>query len=113
MGWARASARAPLVLGVATGNAWAAAIAALAAREWRRVQSWLQGLQAEAEPQTAEELLAYARRIETTSPGFAADLSAAALRHPWAALNGTRISLTAPEASPAAMPVRNSDHSLR
>ncbi len=38
-------------------------------------------LAAEAVPQTADELLDYARHIEPTMPGLAADLRAAALRH--------------------------------
>ena len=43
-------------------------------KRWRRTA-------AKAVPQTADELLDYARHIEPTMPGLAADLRAAALRH--------------------------------
>jgi hypothetical protein len=55
--------------------------AAIATRVLRRVQRWLRQMQADGQPQNAEELLAYARRIERDMPSLAADLRAAALRH--------------------------------
>ena len=62
-----------------TSDAW---LAAIATRALRGSQVWLQSLaHADREPQTAEELLAYARRIERDMPGLAADLRYAALRH--------------------------------
>ena len=55
-------------------SATARVIAAL-----RRLDHWL--LSADRpEPRTADEVLDWARRIENTDPGFAADLRAAALR---------------------------------
>ena len=57
--------------------AWIGDVGALALR---RVQRWLRRLSADAQPQSADELLAYARRIESEMPGLAADLRGAALR---------------------------------
>lgn len=45
----------------------------------RRMDSW-QLKQAKTEPQTAEQVLSWARSIESTDPGFAADLRAAVYR---------------------------------
>ncbi|HSW08260.1 hypothetical protein [Aquabacterium sp.] len=45
----------------------------------RRMDTW-QLKQAKTEPQTAQQVLDWARRIETTDPGFAADLRAAVYR---------------------------------
>lgn len=45
----------------------------------RRMDSW-QLKQAQAEPKTAEQVLDWARSIESTDPGFAADLRAAVYR---------------------------------
>ena len=45
----------------------------------RRIDRWQLGA-VRAEPQTAEEVLAWAARIQHSEPGFAADLRAAALR---------------------------------
>jgi hypothetical protein len=62
-----------------TSDAW---LAAIVTRVLRGAQVWLQRLgHADREPQTAEELLAYACRIERDMPGLAADLRCAALRH--------------------------------
>lgn len=44
------------------------------------LRSWLAPAEAR-EPQTAEELLAWAQQFERTQPSYAADLRAAALRH--------------------------------
>jgi hypothetical protein len=67
----------PLALG-ARHEEWTAAVAAFILR---RAQAWLKRMRADGEPQTAEEVLAYARRIERDMPSLAADLRAAALRH--------------------------------
>jgi len=64
------------------GARWAAVAAVWIARALRWGRARLQSLaQADKEPQTAEELLAYAFRIERQMPGLAADLRAVALRH--------------------------------
>ncbi|MEO6623208.1 MAG: hypothetical protein ABIN37_00020 [Burkholderiaceae bacterium] len=47
----------------------------------RLVRGWRRRLAADGEPQTADELLAYANRIESDRPSLAADLRAAALRN--------------------------------
>ena len=67
----------PLALG-ATPEAWPAAVAT---RVLRWAQGFMRQLAADGQPQSADELLAYARRIERQMPGLAADLRAAALRH--------------------------------
>lgn len=58
--------------------AWIGDVGTLARRQ---AQRWLRRLSADALPQSADELLAYARRIESDMPGLAADLRGAALRH--------------------------------
>lgn len=45
----------------------------------RRIDRWQLSL-AKEEPKTAEQVMAWAKRIENSDPGFAADLRAAALR---------------------------------
>ena len=70
----------PLPFG-ATQSAWFAAFAAMATLLMRRGQRWLQRMKSTGEPQTADEVLAYARGIERDMPGLAADLRAAAMRH--------------------------------
>ncbi len=45
----------------------------------RRLDAWLLSRRS-SEPQSAEDVLAWASRIEATEPGFAGDLRAAALR---------------------------------
>lgn len=47
----------------------------------RMAQRWLQQMAARQGPQTAEELMAYARSIEHEMPSLAADLRYAAMRH--------------------------------
>ncbi len=69
----------PERLVIPRGSAWLAAGAALLIDGLRRLDRWQLSLQRE-EPRTAEEVLAWADRIEHTEPGFAADLRAAALR---------------------------------
>jgi hypothetical protein len=56
------------------GNAAAALISFL-----RRLDQW-QLERAKSEPKNAEEVLQWARSIETSDPGFAADLRAAVYR---------------------------------
>lgn len=56
------------------GNAAAALIAGI-----RRLDIWLLSLNSR-EPRTASEVMAYAREIENSDPGLAADLRSAALR---------------------------------
>lgn len=69
----------PERLVIPRGSAWLAAGAALLIDGLRRLDRWQLSLQRE-EPQTAEDVLAWADRIEHTEPSFAADLRAAALR---------------------------------
>jgi hypothetical protein len=54
---------------------------AIATRVLQWVQRGLRQMQADGQPRNADELLAYARRIERDMPSLAADLRAAALRH--------------------------------
>jgi hypothetical protein len=54
---------------------------AIVTRVLQWVQRGLRQMRADGEPQTADELLAYARRIARDMPSLAADLRAAALRH--------------------------------
>lgn len=61
------------------GSAWVAAGASLLIDGLRRLDRWQLSLQRE-EPRTAEDVLAWAARIEHSEPSFAADLRAAALR---------------------------------
>ena len=69
----------PMRLTVPRGSLWVANIAAAAIEGLRRLDQWM--LRAEKdEPRTAEDVLAWAKRIEGSEPGFAADLRAAALR---------------------------------
>ena len=58
---------------------WLAALAGGVIGSLHRLDAWLVSRR-DAEPQTADEVLAWASRIEATEPGFAADLRAAALR---------------------------------
>ncbi len=64
---------------VPRGSLWFANIAVALIASLRRLDQWQLSLQRE-EPQTAEGVLAWAKRIESSDPGFAADLRAAALR---------------------------------
>ena len=61
------------------GSLWLGTLAALLINQLRALDSWLLSTK-QQEPQTADEVLAWASRIEATEPGFAADLRAAALR---------------------------------
>ncbi len=54
---------------------WISTLGAALAKPLASINAWLQG-----GPQTAHELLEYARSIEATQPSYAADLRAAALR---------------------------------
>jgi hypothetical protein len=67
----------PLTFGALHG-AGSAAVATLVV-SW--AQGWLRRIKADGEPQTVDEVLAYARHIERDMPSLAADLRAAALRH--------------------------------
>lgn len=69
----------PARLSVPRGATWAAAIAVALISALRRLDRWQLGVRGE-EPQTAEDLLEWAKRIEPSQPAFAADLRAAALR---------------------------------
>ena len=66
-------------LAVPRGSFWLGSLAAAAINGLRRLDDW-QLRRQRNEPKTAEEVLAWASRIEATEPSFAADLRAAALR---------------------------------
>lgn len=68
---ARRSAAAPSV--------WLAAGTALLLKTLHRLDQWQLGLRQE-EPQSAQDVLDRAKRIEASEPGFASDLRAAAMR---------------------------------
>ena len=69
----------PARLKIPRGAMWFAAGAAALINGLRRLDRWQLGA-AQDEPRSAEEVLAWATRIEATEPGFAADLRAAVLR---------------------------------
>lgn len=69
----------PTRLAAPRGSMWFAAATASVIGALRRLDHWQLGLQRE-EPRSVEDVLAWARRLESTEPGFAADLRAAALR---------------------------------
>jgi len=69
----------PTRLAAPRGSIWLAGIAATVISALRRLDQWQLSLQREA-PQSAEDVLAWARRIEASEPGLASDLRAAALR---------------------------------
>lgn len=69
----------PTRLVVPRGSLWLGSLAALLINQLRALDSWLLSSK-QQEPKTAEDVLAWASRIEATEPGFAADLRAAALR---------------------------------
>ena len=69
----------PERLVIPRGSAWLAAGASLLIDGLRRLDRWQLSLQRE-HPRTAEDVLAWANRIEHSEPGFASDLRAAALR---------------------------------
>lgn len=69
----------PARLQVPRGSLWFAQGAALLIAGLRRLDRWQLGT-AKSEPQTADEVLVWATRVEPTEPGFASDLRAAAMR---------------------------------
>ncbi len=69
----------PTRLAAPRGLMWAAAMAGAMIQGLRRLDRWQLSLRRE-KPKSAEDVLAWARRIESTEPGFAAELRAAALR---------------------------------
>ena len=69
----------PTRLSIPRGALWFGSLAALLINALRRLDRWQLGLPLQ-EPRTAEEVLAWASRIEANDPGFAADLCAAAMR---------------------------------
>ena len=69
----------PARLNIPRGSLWFANGAALLIEGLRRLDRW-QLSAGKREPRTADEVLAWAARIEPTDPGFASDLRAAALR---------------------------------
>ena len=66
-------------LAIPRGSVWLGSLAAALISSLRRLDDWQLRHQRD-EPKTAEEVLAWASRIEATEPSFAADLRAAALR---------------------------------
>ena len=69
----------PTRVAIPRGSMWFAAVAGFAVHALQRLDRWQQSL-SQQEPQTADDVLAWAARIERSEPGFAADLRAAALR---------------------------------
>lgn len=69
----------PQRLVIPRGSAWAASAMAMLIDALRRLDRWQLGLKQD-EPRTAQDVLAWASRIESSDPGFAADLRGAALR---------------------------------
>jgi len=69
----------PTRLTIPRGSLWFAALAAALINGLRRLDQWQLSMK-QAEPSDADEVMAWASRIEATEPGFAADLRAAALR---------------------------------
>ena len=69
----------PFRLVVPRGSVWLASLAGMLITQLRALDSWLLSTRYQ-EPKTAEDVLAWASRIEATEPGSAADLRAAALR---------------------------------
>jgi hypothetical protein len=70
----------PARLRIPRGALWFATGAAMLIEGLRRLDRWQLSLAQRQEPRTADEVLAWAKRIEATEPSFAADLRAAALR---------------------------------
>jgi hypothetical protein len=69
----------PARMTIPRGSLWMASLAFYVIEAVRRLDRWQLSRQ-EQEPTTPDEVMDYARRIESTDPGFAADLRAAALR---------------------------------
>lgn len=66
-------------LTIPRGSLWFGLMAAALIARLRQLDNWLLSHK-QAELQSAEDVLDWARRIEATEPGFASDLRAAALR---------------------------------
>ena len=69
----------PARLSTPHASVWLGTVAAALIHQLQRWDAWLLGSR-QQQPQTAEEVLAWADRIEANEPGFAADLRAAVLR---------------------------------
>ena len=69
----------PTRLVLPRGSLWFGSFAALLIQQLRALDRWLLSTR-QQEPRNAEEVMAWASRIEATEPSFAADLRAAALR---------------------------------
>lgn len=69
----------PARLNIPRGALWFGNLAAFLINGLRRLDHWQLSLKQE-EPRHADDVLAWANRIESAEPGFAADLRAAALR---------------------------------
>ena len=69
----------PARLNIPRGSLWFGNLAAFLINGLRRLDHWQLSLKQE-EPRNADDVLAWANRIESSEPGFAADLRAAALR---------------------------------
>lgn len=69
----------PTRLVVPRSSLWLGSLAVLLIQQLRALDGWLLSTRQQA-PKNAEEVMAWASRIEATEPGFAADLRTAALR---------------------------------
>ena len=69
----------PTRLVIPRGSLWLGTLAAALINSLRRLDNW-QLSQQRSEPKTADQVMAWASRIEATEPSFASDLRAAALR---------------------------------
>ena len=69
----------PTRLAIPRGSLWLGTLAAAIINSLRRLDTW-QLSQQRGEPKIADEVMAWASRIEATEPSFASDLRAAALR---------------------------------
>jgi hypothetical protein len=76
--WIASPARGALAIAGLVGTVLAA-VGASATRTYRSAERWV--CQSAREPQTAQEVLDYAFRIERDMPSLASDLRAAAMRH--------------------------------
>ena len=69
----------PNRLSVPRASMWLGSLASMLINSLRKLDNWLISFRRE-EPQTAQDVLDWAARLERTEPGFASDLRAAALR---------------------------------
>ena len=69
----------PTRIAIPRGAQWFAALTDTVIQGLQRLDQWMLSARHE-EPQSPEEVLAWAKRIEHSEPGFAADLRSAALR---------------------------------